>query len=427
MPHDMREGPSEGWILAGTLDGLPAYPALPDAVAGMPCVLRLACDLAHAGCRTIHVVWSGDGAPPALTAYQADERLRGARLDLVTTVPDGPADDAIAVLRADRIYQRDIPKQVIAAWKTSSSTAAVLAGAEHDALVVTDRAHAREIAGAVSTAGALASAVAALDRAEGTPPYLAFTARARDRRELRKAERTLVWSLRKAADGIASTWINRHLSLPMSWVLMRTPVHPNHVTIFCFCLAMTGGFVISRGGYLAGILGMLLVNLGSIIDGVDGELARLKFRFSRLGQWLDTLADDFGNVAYITGIAFNLKASGTSWAPPFALFVLCCFAFTQTTQYWLIARVYKSGDLAAIPWAYQSHDFLTSREQGFKATFAKMLKRDFALTVFVGFAILGKLDWILFAFSAGALSFTVVFTLQLLRNLGSIRAQMRAR
>lgn len=417
----MRAGPSEGWILAGTLDGALANPALTDDVAGMPYVLRLACDLVHAGCTQIHVVWSSELPPPSIdsTAVTSDPRLKGALLDVVTAVPAGDDAAPIAIVRADRIYHRDNPKQVVAAWRTSQAAAAVLSGS--DAHVVTDRARARTLAAAAPAAGQLASALAQLDTAVGTPPYLSFTTAVRDRRDLRRAERSLVWSLRKAADGIASKWINRHLSLPMSWLLMRTPVHPNHVTIFCFCLALTGGIVIARGGYCAAVTGMLLVNLGSIIDGVDGELARLKFRFSQVGQWLDTLADDFANCAYITGIALNLKASGVTWAFPFAMFVLACFAYTQATQYWLIARVYKSGDLAAIPWAYQSHDFLTAQKVGLKVTIAKMMKRDFVLTVFVVFAICGKLTPILIGFSAGCLSFTAVFTVQLLRNLGSIR------
>jgi hypothetical protein len=280
----MRGGPSEGWILAGTLDGALAFPTLTDDVAGMPYVLRLACDLVSAGCTTIHVVWASDLPAPDITPVVNDPRLKGALLDVIAGVPAGAATDAIAVLRADRVYHRDIPKQVAAAWRESDAPAAVLAGS--DDIVVTDRVHARAHASAAPTLGGLDAVLVGLDNVEGTPPYLAFTTGVRDPRDLRRAERTLVWSLRKAADGIASRWINRHLSLPISWLLMRTPVHPNHVTIFCFCLAVTGGVVIAQGGYLAAVIGMLLVYLGTIIDGVDGVLARVKFRFSQLGQWV---------------------------------------------------------------------------------------------------------------------------------------------
>jgi len=418
----MRERPSEGWILAGTIAGRAVAPALDDDVAGMPYVLRLACDLAAAGVRRVIVVWSGAAPPPSIERFARDARLR-ASISLATRLPEGADDDPILIVRADRIVHRDLPKQVATAWVGSAAPVARIAGEEHDAVAITTRARAR--------AGGIEAAIAARDAATIAPPYLGFTTSAPDRASLRRAERQLVWSLRKQADGLASSAINRHLSLRLTRLVMRTPIRPNHVTIFCVALAVAGAVILSRGGYLAGVAGMLLVNLGSIIDGVDGEIARLQYRFSRLGQWMDTLADDLGNVAYVTGLAINLDLAGSAWAMPTATIALACFALTQTTQYALITKVYRSGDLAAIPWAFQSHEFLSARPTGaiawLQATLPKMLKRDFALTVFVGLALIGRLDVILIVFSAGAIVFFVVFAIQCVRNLPSIRNAARAR
>lgn len=434
----MRSRPREGWILAGTLDGAPARPALDDDVAGMPYVLRLACDLAHAGVQRIVVAWSGEAPPPPVDRFAADPRLRGATLEVIAAAalpagaPDASADtldDAIVLVRADRIYHRDVPKLVMAAWASTDAPIARLAGFEHDAVLVTARPRAVELARAAAAPGGIADTMSGCEVAHAEPPYLAFTSPAPDPRALRRAERQLVWSMRKRADGLASRWINRHLSLRFSHLVMRTPIHPNHITVFCFLLAVTGGIVIAQGGYLAGVVGMALVNLGSILDGSDGELARLKYQYSRAGQWMDTLADDFGNVAYVTGIALNLGAADVTWAPPLAAVALACFAATQITQYYLITRVYRSGDLAAIPWAFQSHDFLSAEPTGLvawvKATVPKTLKRDFALTMFVGFAAIGRLDAILLVFAAGAVSFFVVFAIQLARNLGAVVEEAR--
>jgi phosphatidylglycerophosphate synthase len=433
----MRTGPSEGWILAGVLDGSEPYPRLTDNVAGMPYVLRLALDMAVAGVKRIAVLWQHDETLPEAELEKIekildDERLASrAAASFVVGFCPGDETDAIMITRADRIYHRDIPKQAVAAWKSSDAPIATVDGAAHDAVLITDRANARKIAGAARSPTGIAGAVAELGApATAEPPYLAFTTATPDKRALRRAERRMVWSLRKRADGLASSMINRHLSLPMSWLLMRTPVRPNHVTLFCFALAVLGGVVIARGGWSNGVLGMLLVNLGSIIDGVDGELARLKYRFSRLGQWMDTLADDFGNIAYITGIALSMRAAGVDWAVPVAVTALACFAITQTTQYLLISLVYKSGDLAAIPWAFQSHEFLSARPSGavawIKATVPKMLKRDFALTMFVAFALIGRLDFILVVFSAGAIAFFFVFWIQFFRNRQSLRTARAA-
>ncbi|HSD89930.1 MAG TPA: CDP-alcohol phosphatidyltransferase family protein [Kofleriaceae bacterium] len=420
----MRTGPNEGWILARE----DMRPSLREDVCGMPYVLRIAADLAHAGAKKIFVIWRGTGTaaagapPPTVADLATDSRLKGAELTVVTSPPVGVTDDPILVARADRIYHRDTPKLGVRAWREGSAPLAKVAGDEYDAVVVTTRDGARRLLDAWSVTGS--------EVATAEPPYLGFTVAAPDARSLRRAEKLLVWSLRKQAQGIAAYWINRHISLPVTRAICRTNIIPNQVTVFCFLLALTGGIVIGQGGYLAGVLGMALVNLGSILDGVDGELARLKYRFSHIGAWLDTLADDFGNVAYISGIAVNLhKAGSPSWAVPLAVTALVCFALTQSTQYFLITKVYRSGDLAAIPWAFQSNEFLTAKPKNFiewlKNTIPKTLKRDFALTMFVVFALVGHLEWILVVFSAGAIIFFVVFVIQLLRNLDSVRNARR--
>jgi phosphatidylglycerophosphate synthase len=215
----------------------------------------------------------------------------------------------------------------------------------------------------------------------------------------------------------------------MTWLLMRTRVLPNHVTLAALACAIAGAVVISRGGYAAGAAGMLLVELGSIVDGVDGELARLKFLFSRTGQWLDTVVDDVANVCYSTGIMLNLTAAGVTWAQPLWLAATIGFVLTQSSQYWLITRVYHSGDLAAIPWAFQSTAFLSQRPRGvwpwLKATAPKLLKRDSAVTIFTIFALAGHLDWVLVAYCTGALVFFVVFFVQFARNAGAVRRALR--
>ena len=325
----------------------------------------------------------------------------------MTEIPGGGDADTILVARADRLFHRDMPKLVVAARAGAGAQVGTIAGAEHDGVLAADRATARRLAMRAFEAGGMARVLASVSCAEAALPNAGFTARASCPRALRHAERQLVWSLRKAADGLVSKAINRHLSLRISHVLARTRVHPNHITIAALVLALAGACVIASGGYVAGVAGMLLVNAGSIIDGCDGELARLRYQFSRVGQWLDTTVDDVANVAYVGAIALSL-------GEPWAVLPLGAFAITQATQYALITLVYKSGDLAAIPWAFQSAESLA--RTGLRATLPKLLKRDFVVALFVVLALLGKLDWILAAWSAGALVFFVVFFVQFARN-----------
>jgi len=423
----MERAPREAWILA---TGVGPTPALTEEVCGIPHLLRVACDLAGAGARTIYVV-VGAAATSGVATIGSDARLASrATLHVVTAPPPGDLREPVLLARADRVFHRDVPGAAVEAWRARGrARLAKVAGDEHDAVVVTDRTLADELANAAGEDGwrdELARLARAGEVAEAAPPYLAFTAAPRDRRSLRAAERQLVRSLRKSADGIMARALNRRLSLPLTALLCKTRVHPNHVTLAALACALAGAVVLGHPGYAAGAIGMLLVELGSIVDGIDGELARLRFQFSRTGQWLDTVVDDVANIAYITGVMVHLTGDGVAWALPLGVAAIGAFALTQGTQYLLITYVYRSGDLAAIPWAFQSTSFLSQRPKGLRARIAatapKLLKRDFVVTLFTICALLGRLDIVLAAFATGALVFLGVLLVQLVRNVGAIRA-----
>jgi len=422
----MERAPREAWILASGADQVPGLLA---NVCGIPHLLRLACDLAMAGARSIYVV-VGHAPTSGVASIANDPRLAArASLYVVTSPPPGDLREPVFVVRADRVFHRDLPGALVAAWRARDGARLVkIAGAEHDAIVVTDRTAGVRLAAAWDDElAALASAGAI---AEAAPPYMAFTAAPRDARALRRTEWRLVRSLRKSADGIMAKALNRRISLPITRVLCKTRVHPNHVTLFALACAVAGALVLGRGGYLAGVVGMLLVELGSIVDGIDGELARLRFQFSRAGQWLDTVVDDLANVAYATGAMVHLHHDGVAWALPIGVAALAAFAITQATQYFLITYIYRSGDLAAIPWAFQSSTFLSQRPASVRArvaaTIPKLLKRDFVVTAFVVCALLGRLDIVLGVFATGAFAFFGVLFVQLFRNLPAIRSHRAA-
>jgi phosphatidylglycerophosphate synthase len=85
-------------------------------------------------------------------------------------------------------------------------------------------------------------------------------------------------------DGIVSRHLNRRLSRPLARALVRTPVTPNSVTLFTLALSALTAFLIASGWTIAG---GILIQAVSVIDGVDGELARLKNMATRLGAVLD--------------------------------------------------------------------------------------------------------------------------------------------
>jgi phosphatidylglycerophosphate synthase len=136
-------------------------------------------------------------------------------------------------------------------------------------------------------------------------------ARARD---LRGAEDWLLASLIKDSEGFMSRHVERRISLAVSRRLASTRITPNAMTLISVAVGLAGAalFLSPRPG--APLAGALLVLAHSILDGCDGELARLKFQESRFGGVLDFWGDNVVHCAVFGAIAAAwARASGESW------------------------------------------------------------------------------------------------------------------
>ncbi|MBL8947303.1 MAG: CDP-alcohol phosphatidyltransferase family protein [Myxococcales bacterium] len=141
---------------------------------------------------------------------------------------------------------------------------------------------------------------------------------ARNEFERKRAQSALVRSLRKSVDGIISRHINRRFSLAATRVLMHFPVRPNHVTAFSLMVSIAAAVTaamatVASPGWL--IVGAVLWQLASMLDGIDGELARLKFAESKFGEWFDTLTDDVGKFMFFigSGVGFSAVTGQPIW------------------------------------------------------------------------------------------------------------------
>lgn len=111
----------------------------------------------------------------------------------------------------------------------------------------------------------------------------------------------------KPGDGLVSRWLNRPLSQRLTWLLLHLPgARPFHVTIFNAALALALVPVLLWGGQAGLILGGALFHLASILDGVDGEMARASFRASPAGATFDSAVDAATTLLFITGLSAHL-------------------------------------------------------------------------------------------------------------------------
>ena len=126
----------------------------------------------------------------------------------------------------------------------------------------------------------------------------------------RHAKRRLLASVVKNTDdGYVSQHLNRRLSLRLSSLLAGARVSPDRITVTAFVLSLGGAALLALPGYLAGLLGGIVVQFSSVVDGCDGEVARLRQVASPRGGWLDTMLDRYADLAVVLAITFSYSSS----------------------------------------------------------------------------------------------------------------------
>jgi len=102
-------------------------------------------------------------------------------------------------------------------------------------------------------------------------------------------------------DGPVSRYLNRPLSRPIARALAVTPVTPNQVSVVALLMALGALALLGAGRNIeAGII----VQLSSIVDGVDGDLARARHVASRFGGLFDATLDRYADAAIAGGMAW---------------------------------------------------------------------------------------------------------------------------
>ena len=129
--------------------------------------------------------------------------------------------------------------------------------------------------------------------------------------DLLEAERKLDTWLVKPTDGLFAR-NNRRVSIPISRQLIKLPLTPNMVTMLVLGVSFASGAFFARGGYWSTLVGAFLSVAASVLDGCDGEVARLKLQSTRFGCWLETVCDYLYYLFVFGGLALGLTRSSGS-------------------------------------------------------------------------------------------------------------------
>jgi hypothetical protein len=389
----------------------PAHPVPPEhEVAGLPLVLRTVLGFRAGGIGRVVLVGEGPDASANAAALRADRRVT-VEVEAVTSLPqlEGP----MVVCPAELCLHRDLARRLAKLAVTATSSAR-LGLVEHELLVVP---------GSAAEPAPESTAELALEAPE-------FAVPARTAAERARATHLSVEALRKPIDGIVSRHLNRHVSLFVTRRLMGTGIHPNVISLLTMAMGFAAAYAAARGDWSGAVVGGLLFQASSILDGVDGELARLKYLGSRTGEWLDTVSDDLGVVLFFAGASIGVwRSTGASWPVWVGGAAVFGILLERLIDYTLLIVVFRSGDLLKIPWLADAGRPDLSRATGIRKLYGwvtPLLKHDFYVFLFMALAFANRLDWVLWIGAFGSMASMVGGCVHAARMKRTAGAEARA-
>lgn len=222
-----------------------------------------------------------------------------------------------------------------------------------------------------------------------------------EHRDIPRCEQWLLRGSGKSRDGFVSRYLNRPISRAVSQLLLKTPVTPNAWTLLISLFSLIGFVFLIRGDYFGFVVGALLYQIHSALDGCDGEIARAKYLDSEKGPGLDALGDLIALLLFSLGLGVGLyRGTDANSVTPWIFLSEGILAFL------LIASrlgphtfdLLRRGPAAV---ALSEHDE-SLRDSGGRLFGARLTslafeltKRDVVFLTFLVLAALGLAQWIL--------------------------------
>ena len=161
-----------------------------------------------------------------------------------------------------------------------------------------------------------------------------FWMKVTSRKEAKRATWKMLWQLQWRPGGVVAKYLNRPVSIPLSYLLMNTPVTPNITTFVAFVVGAIGVAALFMGGYWNVVLAGILLQTNSVLDGIDGELARIRLKTSDFGAYFDSVCDEILNALLFIGIGYDLsRTTGVPYYLYIGLFT-GVMAFLYSLTHW---------------------------------------------------------------------------------------------
>jgi CDP-L-myo-inositol myo-inositolphosphotransferase len=197
-----------------------------------------------------------------------------------------------------------------------------------------------------------------------------------------RARREVLAGAVRVGDGIVARHLNRPISLRITERLITRPVKPWQVSVGSFLVTLLAGVAFAVGHATTG---GLLAQCASVLDGVDGELARVRYQDSAFGGLYDALFDRVGEAAVIGGMTLYAWLAGAG-----ASAVALGFAALAGNSLSMLLKE-KYGTQFQRPW-------MAEREGRWRWA---LLGRDGRLFLALLAGVTGQIEWVLAYLAVG--------------------------
>jgi phosphatidylglycerophosphate synthase len=368
-------------------------------IGGLPPLLRAALAFQAAGVETVAFIGERLQLPE-------DARLR-TPVVAVNDVSALPGHAWSLVVRADVTAHRGLPVRLAALLRERAQ--ACMAGEGAAVIAAAPAALTAQVVGDLADERTPGLTQVPL---EGSGPFAEFVVPARSADDRKRATELHLTSLRKPTGGVLENLYMRPLSKQLTRMLSATSVTPNAMSIVTLAIALLAAVFVALPdrGYV--VLGGLLHIWMRVVDCVDGELARLRYQSSRLGEWLDTIGDGVGMAAFIAGVTVHVARSDPAMI---AVGITGVVAWTLVQSLQVSAALISggTGTFHRIEWGHRAPK--KSVVERFVAKIEMLLRID-AISTYYGLAVIaGAMRPLLWGHAAMSVVALAYFAAQVLK------------
>jgi len=243
------------------------------------------------------------------------------------------------------------------------------------------------------------------------PMDVSYWSRVSDRTSADAATWGLLKRLQFRPGGLVAKYLNRPISIRFSRLLINTRITPNMTTAAAFVVGVVGVVLLLLGGYWWAVAGTFLLHVNSVWDGIDGELAQMRYQMSQFGAYLDSVCDEILNAAILVAAGWHLSRNGY-WDGYLYLGIYSgVMSFTYALVHWHCKWKHGLG----FYWWFEAYK---PRKQVQRSTsplayLKKLFCKDSILLIFFIAAVFQFMHWVIWVAVAGATTAVVLFVIHI--------------